>query len=167
MTASFLQGDFFAKRSIPQAYIPSEHKFCAMVFGPWTVGFAAAALKNCQTSNFFRISIRLMPTVLTEFGIQLSLCALPIALSRVVYVLLLAPESLAVDTFRLFRTVIIGLAMLALLFLGYSSFAISVTVLRRCSCRCETNPRMFRLTHCRYTRQASGSSMPRNWSQFE
>lgn len=97
--------------------------------GPWTVAFAAAALNAFQTGAFFFTPTTLMPTVVTEFGIPLSLSTLPIAIGKVAYVLLLTPGGSVVDTVGPRRTVIIGIAMLALLFLAYASFAESLVFL--------------------------------------
>lgn len=116
------------------------HKFCTIVVGPWTVVSAAAALDTFRTCTLFCASTKLMPTVVTEFSIPLSLSTLRIANGRVVYMLLLTPGGSSIDFFNLCQTIIIVLAMLALLFLFYFSFATSQTVLPCCSCRCKTNP---------------------------
>lgn len=134
-----------------------QHKFSTMIVGAWTAAFATPALNNFQTCTFFCTSVSVMPTVVTEFCIPLSLSALPIAIGRVVHVLLLTTEGSGVESFSLRRSVVIGLAVVVLLFLSYSSFAISLIVLLRCSCHCKTNPKISHLTHWHYTWKASGS----------
>lgn len=163
----FYSGNVFPNLSF---FRPPHHPIQFLRNSRWPVDFylCSFSVKHfSQTWTFFCTSTRLMPTVVTEFGIKLSPSTLPIAKARVVYVLLLTPGGSVVATFSLCGTVTIGLEMLAILFLAYSSFAVSLIVLRRCSCSCETSPLKSHPTHWHYTWQASGSSLLRNGSHVD
>lgn len=94
-----------------------------MTVNPWTVAFASAALNAFQTGAFFFTPTTLMPSIVAELSIPVSLSTLPIAVGKVAYVLLLTPGGSIVDTVGPRRTVIIGISLLALFFFTYASLA--------------------------------------------
>lgn len=116
--------------STPSSYIPLPPAGrLKMAINPWSVAFASAALNAFQTGAFFFTPTTVMPTIVTEFNIPVSLSTLPIAIGKVTYVLLLTPGGTIVDTVGPRRTVILGISLLALLFFIYASLAESLLFL--------------------------------------
>lgn len=95
----------------------------------WSVAIAAALMNAFQTGAFFFTPTVLMPTIVSEFSIPLSLSTLPIAIGKIAYVLLLTPGGIIVDTIGPRRSVLIGIFILATLFFLYASFANSLLFL--------------------------------------
>lgn len=95
----------------------------------WSVAIAAALMNSFQTGAFFFTPTTLMPTIVQDFGIPLSLSTLPIAFGKVIYVFLLVPGGMLVDYVGPRLTVLVGIATLAATMTLYASFVSSFALL--------------------------------------
>eukprot|EP00171_Calliarthron_tuberculosum_P010042 IDg10042t1 len=95
----------------------------------WTVAFTAAFMNGVQAGAFFMTPTTLMPLIVHDFGLGLSLSTVPIALGKVAYVLLLIPGGMLVDRFGPRRTVLAGLVAIAAIITLYAAFVRSFTAM--------------------------------------
>jgi len=86
----------------------------------WTVAFAASLMNMVQTGAFFMTPTTLMPEVVADFGLDLSLSTVPIAVGKIAYVMLLIPGGIMVDKYGPRRSVLFGLFGLAILLSIYA-----------------------------------------------
>lgn len=86
----------------------------------WSVACAASLMNLLQTGAFFFTPTTLMPLLVADFGLDLAVSTLPIAVGKIAYVLLLVPGGMLVDIFGPRRCVIAGIAGLALFLTLYA-----------------------------------------------
>ncbi|CDF34129.1 unnamed protein product [Chondrus crispus] len=91
----------------------------------WSIAFTAALMNAIQSGSFFFTPTTLMPLIVADFGISLSLSTVPIAVGKVAYVLLLIPGGIMVDHYGPRRCVLAGIFGLALIMTMYSLFVAS------------------------------------------
>lgn len=87
----------------------------------WRVAFCAAAMNAVQTGAFFMCPTTLMPEIVSSFRLPLSLSTVPIAMGKVVYVLLLIPGGIVVDRVGPRRCVLAGIFGIAVLLTLYAA----------------------------------------------
>lgn len=96
----------------------------------WSVAFSCCLLNFLQTSGFFFTPTTIMPLLVADLGLDLSLSTVPIAAGKLAYVLMLLPGGMAVDAFGPRRGVLGGIAALGALLAAYAllvrSFASAV-----------------------------------------
>lgn len=91
----------------------------------WSIAFAAALMNALQSGGFFFTPTTLMPLIVSDFGLPLSLSTVPIAVGKVAYVLLLVPGGMMVDHFGPRKCVLVGIFGLAFIMTLYSIFVSS------------------------------------------
>lgn len=82
-----------------------------------------------QAGGFFFTPTTLMPLIVADLGLPLSLSTVPIAVGKAAYVLLLIPGGMLVDRYGPRRCVLTGITGLAVLMTLYSIFVSSFWVL--------------------------------------
>lgn len=95
----------------------------------WSVAIAACIMNGLQAGTFFFTPTTIMPTIVKDLSIPLSLATLPIAVGKVAYVLQLVPGGILVDQVGPRLAVLFGISTLALLMALYASFASSFSSL--------------------------------------
>eukprot|EP00177_Eucheuma_denticulatum_P001547 GFKZ01002775.1.p1 GENE.GFKZ01002775.1~~GFKZ01002775.1.p1 ORF type:complete len:734 (-),score=51.91 GFKZ01002775.1:1973-3976(-) len=95
----------------------------------WYVAFAAALMNALQSGGFFFTPTTLMPQIVKDFALPLSLSTVPIAVGKVAYVLLLIPGGMLVDHYGPRRCVLLGIFGLAALMTLYAAFVSSFWML--------------------------------------
>lgn len=93
----------------------------------WSVAFSAALMNLMQTGAFFFTPTTLMPLLVADFGLDLAVSTVPIAVGKIAYVVLLIPGGVLVDLYGPRRCVIGGLAGIAFFLSCYALFARSFT----------------------------------------
>lgn len=86
----------------------------------WSIAFAASLMNALQTGGFFFTPTTLMPLIVSDFDLPLSLSTVPIAVGKVAYVLLLIPGGMMVDHFGPRKCVLVGIFGLAFILSLYS-----------------------------------------------
>lgn len=95
----------------------------------WYVAFAAALMNALQSGAFFFTPTTLMPQIVNDFALPLSLSTVPIAVGKVAYVLLLIPGGMLVDHYGPRRCVLLGILGLAALITVYAALVSSFWML--------------------------------------
>eukprot|EP00178_Gracilaria_changii_P010080 TRINITY_DN2939_c0_g1_i1.p1 TRINITY_DN2939_c0_g1~~TRINITY_DN2939_c0_g1_i1.p1 ORF type:complete len:668 (-),score=114.28 TRINITY_DN2939_c0_g1_i1:5470-7473(-) len=85
----------------------------------WHVAFAAAFMNAVQSGSFFFTPTTLMPLIVADFSIPISLSTVPIAVGKIAYVLLLIPGGIVVDLYGPRICVMLGIFGLALVLTVY------------------------------------------------
>lgn len=88
----------------------------------WSVAFTAAFMNGVQAGAFFMTPTTLMPLIVADFQLSLSLSTVPIAVGKIFYILLLIPGGMLVDRFGPRRTVLAGLVSIAFIITLYATF---------------------------------------------
>lgn len=91
----------------------------------WRIAFAAALMNALQSGSFFFTPTTLMPSVVADFELDLSLSTVPIAVGKVAYVLLLIPGGILVDQHGPRLCVLVGVGGLAAILTAYALFVAS------------------------------------------
>ncbi|CAN8076429.1 unnamed protein product [Agarophyton chilense] len=78
-----------------------------------------------QSASFFFTPTTLMPLIVSDFSIPLSLSTVPIAVGKIAYVLLLIPGGIVVDRYGPRICVLLAIAGLALVMTMYAAFIVS------------------------------------------
>lgn len=95
----------------------------------WSVAVAAAIMNAIHTGAFIFTPTSIMPTIVSDFNIPLSLSTLPIAIGKIVYVLLLVPGGMLVDYVGPRRMVLLGTITAAIILMMYVTFVSSFSTL--------------------------------------
>ncbi|PXF41527.1 hypothetical protein BWQ96_08730 [Gracilariopsis chorda] len=88
----------------------------------WHIAFSAALMNAIQAGSFFFTPTTLMPLIVSDFNLPMSLSTVPIALGKVAYVLLLIPGGMLVDHYGPRLCVMFGILGLAIVTTFYSLF---------------------------------------------
>lgn len=82
-------------------------------------------MNGMQAGAFFMTPTTLMPLIVADFRLNLSLSTVPIAVGKIVYVLLLIPGGIFVDRFGPRRTVLLGLTAIATILSLYCTIVLT------------------------------------------
>mmetsp|Transcript_39 Transcript_39/g.116 ORF Transcript_39/g.116 Transcript_39/m.116 type:complete len:576 (-) Transcript_39:2263-3990(-) len=88
----------------------------------WTIVFAAALLNCLQAGTYFMMPTTLMPLIIKELNTSIVMGALPIALGKLAYVIMLFPGGALVDSLGPKRCIVVGFAGLAVVVAAYALF---------------------------------------------
>lgn len=89
----------------------------------WYIALSAAIMNALQSGGFFFTPTTLMPSIVKDFSLPLSLSTVAIAVGKVAYVLLLIPGGILVDSYGPRRCVLLGILGLATVLTLYAAFA--------------------------------------------
>lgn len=95
----------------------------------WAIAFSAALMNALQSGAFFFTPTTLMPQIVSDLALPLSLSTVPIAVGKISYVLLLIPGGIMVDRHGPRICVIFGIIGLAILMTLYAIFVSSFSML--------------------------------------